>query len=322
MGEREITARSDVYALGAMTYEMLVGEPPFTGPHRAGDRRQGADRGAGAAACPPAVHPAGRRGRGAHRAREAAGRSVRIGPGVRRRAGRRERDPPTPGARARPAAGPADARGGAGSCRHSGAAGARGRRLSPRRPPVASRRAFRSASAQAIKVTWDPGLEVLPAISPDGKTRRLRQRHPGPDAGLRPAGGRRPRHRAHRRHHPGPVASALVARREPSAVPRARRCRERRRHRRRRDARGAAGPERSGDLGGLVARRQAHRVRRRRLASSCAKPAATRAGSPGCSRRTAAPGVPTGELRRVLLRQRDLADARRSCSATSRPARS
>ena len=172
MGQREITARSDVYALGAMTYEMLLGEPPFTGPTaqsivakvmtekpaRLITRRERiplpvedavltaleklpADRFASAAEFASALA-------GGRTAGQSGGSTTRIPSASGFRGGRRG-VPPI-----------ALALGMLGLV--AGAYWLGGRAGGRVAPPI--------SFGQSVKVTWDPGLEILPAISPDGKS--------------------------------------------------------------------------------------------------------------------------------------------------------
>jgi serine/threonine-protein kinase len=171
MGQREITPRSDVYALGAMTYEMLLGEPPFTGPTAQAivakvmtekpapliARRERiprsvedsvltaleklpADRFASAAEFASALNGGGPGGAGGRTRRMSA---VTRLPGARRSA--------RPFVLALVMLGLL-----AGAYWLGGRA--RGRAAAP------------IQFGQSVKVTWDPGLEILPAISPDGRS--------------------------------------------------------------------------------------------------------------------------------------------------------
>ncbi|HEV8122811.1 MAG TPA: protein kinase [Gemmatimonadales bacterium] len=166
MGEREITARSDVYALGAMTYEMLIGEPPFSGPTAQAivakvlteeprplvPRRH---------SIPPEVEaavltaleklPADRFGSAAEFATALSGRAAG------RQGGRIKHRTATPVSSGRLVAFAAGI-----LAIVLGAYWIGGRTHGQSSLPL--------SFGQFTKVTWDPGVEVMPAISPDGKT--------------------------------------------------------------------------------------------------------------------------------------------------------
>ena len=164
MGEREITARSDVYALGCVTYEMLVGEPPFTGPTAQAivakvvtepPRSLAAQRHTISPELDAAVLTALEKLPADRFATAAEFAAALAAPAESRWA--------------------ASVRGRTFSGRQFAALGAAGLMIAAGAYAVGSRTAMRRDGVpvvfgHATHVTWDPGLEITPAISPDGRT--------------------------------------------------------------------------------------------------------------------------------------------------------
>jgi len=163
MGERELTARSDVYALGCVLYEMLTGEPPFTGPTAqavvakvmtAEPSPPSAARKSVPAEVDDAVLTALEK-LSADRFASAAEFAEALAGGLparpsRRAAPRGRRQQPSRGALALV---------GAGGLVAGGAIGAL----------LLGRPATRPAFGPSLKVTYENTLELHPALSPDGR---------------------------------------------------------------------------------------------------------------------------------------------------------
>jgi serine/threonine-protein kinase len=165
-GEREIGPRSDVYSLGAVTYEMLIGEPPFTGPTAQAivakviteePKRLIPQRRSIQPALEDAVLtsleklPADRFDSAAAFGQALTDSQTDSGRTTGSRRGSRQAATPAYRSPAVWLAGAVIA----------AAAYLLGARVTQSRSPIAG-------FGRASKVTWEPGLEIHPALSPDG----------------------------------------------------------------------------------------------------------------------------------------------------------